>query len=87
MLATVDGYRTPRSEWSFAQRYPQAYLTELAEFVEMVRDWIPEEEHIVRRHIMLEKVTTAAELSFRLQRPVRVDEVDSLRDHLPGAHG
>jgi len=83
MVASVEGYTTPRSEWSFPQRYPQAYLTELAEFVEMAKNNLPEEEPSVMRHIMLEKVTTAAELSYRLGRPVRVDEVESLRSHLP----
>lgn len=83
MLATVEGYTTPRSEWSFPQRYPQAYLTELAEFVEMVRSNLMEEESTMMRHIMLEKVTTAAELSYRLGRPVRIDEVEGLRDKLP----
>jgi len=83
MLASVAGYTTPRSEWSFPQRYPQAYLTELAEFVEMVKNDLCEEDSALTRHVMLEKVTTAAELSYRLGRPVRIDEVESLRSHMP----
>lgn len=41
-----------------------------------------ESDSLLLRHIELEKVATAAEISWRLKRNVRLDEVDSLRGHV-----
>lgn len=82
-VATEAGFVGPRNTHSFPQRYEQTYHIELLEFVELVAKRQPEPEATVRRHVMLEKVTTAAELSFRLGREVRVDEVETLRATVP----
>jgi len=49
-------------------------------FVDMVLSWTPEPVESLRRHILLERVATGAELSWKLKRIVRIDEVDSLRE-------
>jgi myo-inositol 2-dehydrogenase/D-chiro-inositol 1-dehydrogenase len=83
-LANCRGHITPVAEWSFPQRYKHTYTIELAEFCAMVRStpMVIEEEEIVSRHIPLEAVATAAELSWKLNRTVKLAEVDSLRHHL-----
>lgn len=82
-VATARGYVGAKSAFSFPERYMHTYLTEIAEFVEQVKARRPDPEAVTRRHVILEKVTTAAELSWRLKREVRIADVDELRDKVP----
>eukprot|EP00441_Pelagodinium_beii_P014585 CAMPEP_0197660678 /NCGR_PEP_ID=MMETSP1338-20131121/50996_1 /TAXON_ID=43686 ORGANISM="Pelagodinium beii, Strain RCC1491" /NCGR_SAMPLE_ID=MMETSP1338 /ASSEMBLY_ACC=CAM_ASM_000754 /LENGTH=359 /DNA_ID=CAMNT_0043238087 /DNA_START=89 /DNA_END=1168 /DNA_ORIENTATION=+ len=83
VVATSSGYQHPMSEWSFPERYKHTYTTELAEFTAMVKTNSVEDEAIVRRHLDLDTITAAAELSYRLKRPVKLEEVPTLRPKLP----
>ncbi|CAE8642334.1 unnamed protein product [Polarella glacialis] len=83
VVATNKGFKHPMSEWSFAERYKHTYTLELAEFAALVKAKGVESEALVRRHLDLDKVTAAAELSYRLQRPVKLAEVQELRCKLP----
>jgi len=90
-LSTGHGHTAAPNERSFPQRYPQAYQTEVEEFIEMVRHWTTDSTENIDRHVSLEAVTTAAELSWRLGRKILLSEVDSLRSHVahhlaPAAH-
>lgn len=82
-VATAQGFLGAKSEFSFPERYVHTYLTEMDEFVEQARAGRPDPEEWTRRHVILEKVTTAAELSWRLNREVRIADVDGLRDKVP----
>lgn len=82
-VATARGFNSAPCTFSFPQRYVHTYLTELDEFVEQAREGRPEAEALTLRHVELEKVTTAAELSWRLGREVRIEDVDSLRTQVP----
>ena len=83
VVATDAGFVHPKNHRSFPERYKSTYTDELVEFVAMVRANTVEPEEVIRRHVGLEKVTAAAELSHRLGRAVKIDEVDSLRHHMP----
>jgi len=85
VVATGSGFLHPPSQWSFPQRYKHTYTTELAEFIALIQHGGMESEPLVRRHTKLAVVTAAAELSWRLRRAVRLDEVDGLRHLLPHA--
>lgn len=88
-LATAQGFLGAKSEFSFPERYVQTYLTEIEEFVDQARAGRPDPEALTRRHVILEKVTTAAELSWRLRCEVCIADVDGLRDKVPAStlHG
>uniref|UniRef100_A0A7S3U4U1 Inositol oxygenase n=1 Tax=Strombidinopsis acuminata TaxID=141414 RepID=A0A7S3U4U1_9SPIT len=82
-LATASGHLTPCAQWSFPQRYAKAYAIELAEFIQMLRagsesDAHKKEQEMMQRHPRLIRTTVAAELSWHLNRTVRLDEVDGL---------
>lgn len=83
VVANESGYVHPRSHFSFPQRYKTCYTEEMVEFLEMVKSGATDDEATVRRHVVLEKVTAAAELSHRLGRAVKLDEVDGLRHCMP----
>jgi myo-inositol 2-dehydrogenase/D-chiro-inositol 1-dehydrogenase len=83
VVASAAGYVHPRSHKSFPERYKTCYTEEMAEFVAMVKAGTTESEETVRRHVILERVTAAAELSHRLGRAIKLDEVDGLRDQMP----
>lgn len=83
IVATSEGYKHPMSQWSFPERYKHTYTTELAEFTAMVKANCVEDEATVRRHLDLDTITAAAELSFRLKKPVKLEEVPELRSKLP----
>jgi len=78
-LATVDGHLMPPAMWSFPERYKQAYMVELAEFLALVRAG-PEseaqksEQKEMMRHPRIVKTALAAELSWRLGRQVMLNE-------------
>jgi myo-inositol 2-dehydrogenase / D-chiro-inositol 1-dehydrogenase len=78
-LATAEGYLSAVNHFSFPQRYEKTYRREMEHFVNMVINWAPESEEDLRRHILLERVTTAAEWSHKQKRVVRVSEVDEER--------
>eukprot|EP00927_Polykrikos_kofoidii_P051448 TRINITY_DN45248_c0_g1_i1.p1 TRINITY_DN45248_c0_g1~~TRINITY_DN45248_c0_g1_i1.p1 ORF type:complete len:425 (-),score=54.48 TRINITY_DN45248_c0_g1_i1:151-1284(-) len=82
VIATSRGFMHPTTQHSFPQRYEHTYATEVAEFVALVRAKGHEPEGLTMRHAMTDAVTTAAELSWRLGRSVKISEVDSLRHHL-----
>jgi len=82
VVATERGYVAPRAQWSFPQRYQAAYPSNVSQFADLVRDKAVEEPAILRRHIDLERCTAAAELSWLLRTPVKLDSVDGLRHHL-----
>jgi len=83
--ATEMGHMAPPALFSFPQRYKHTYTTELSEFCGMIQQspMATELDEVVMRHQPLEKVATAAELSWRLGRKILLSEVDSLRAHLP----
>lgn len=83
IVGTAAGFHQSPCEWSFPQRYRITYTTELQEFVDLVRSNSVEPEASVRRHVDLDVVTAAAELSWRLGRPIKLTEVASLRHQLP----
>lgn len=83
VVGTQTGFRHAPCEWSFPQRYRETYTIELAEFTALVRAGGVEPEALVRRHVDLDVVTAAAELSWRLGRPVKLSEVPELRSQLP----
>eukprot|EP00051_Salpingoeca_urceolata_P010176 m.124034 g.124034 ORF g.124034 m.124034 type:complete len:115 (-) comp16611_c0_seq4:170-514(-) len=68
-----------QADHSFPQRYAQAYRSELAEFLDMVAEnrLVPDED--TQRHVVLERVATAAELSWQRKRPVTLAELDEER--------
>jgi len=93
VVATEKGFVSPRAEWSFPQRYEAAYPSNVEQFVKMVRshqaeaspklqarDMISDWDN--KRHIELERVTAAAEISWRIGAPVKLAELDGLRHHL-----
>jgi len=82
-LATQSGFLRPPAQWSFPERYKQAYAVEMAEFVALVRNspgpalvW---EQALTRRHPDIDRITAAAELSYKLGRQVYLKEVETLR--------
>eukprot|EP00008_Paramoeba_atlantica_P005749 CAMPEP_0201477090 /NCGR_PEP_ID=MMETSP0151_2-20130828/2199_1 /ASSEMBLY_ACC=CAM_ASM_000257 /TAXON_ID=200890 /ORGANISM="Paramoeba atlantica, Strain 621/1 / CCAP 1560/9" /LENGTH=348 /DNA_ID=CAMNT_0047857707 /DNA_START=49 /DNA_END=1095 /DNA_ORIENTATION=+ len=79
-IATEEGYLTAPAKHSFPQRYLKAYRDEMSHFVQMVETWTPEPVESLKRHVLLERVATGAELSWKLKRVVRIDEVDALRE-------
>jgi len=82
VVATSSGFQHARAQWSFPERYKHTYATEFAEFVAMVQSNAVEPDDVIRRHIELEKVTAAAELSHRLGRAIKIAEVEELRHHM-----
>lgn len=83
--ASADGHLKPCSQWSFPQRYKHTYTIEMAEFCLMVQEGLCESEETTRRHLDMEKIATAGEISHRLGRSVRIDEVEALEKEL-GLH-
>jgi myo-inositol 2-dehydrogenase/D-chiro-inositol 1-dehydrogenase len=82
ILANADGYATSPNKFSFPQRYEKTYRVEMEYFVrEMVLPWRTEPEAEIRRHVLLERVVTAAEWSLKRGRPVLISEVDEERKH------
>jgi len=79
VVATEAGYLSAPSKHSFPQRYERTYKREMEYFVDMVLNWRCEPEDDLRRHVLLEKVTTGAELSWKLGREVKIEEVERLR--------
>ena len=82
-VATEAGFLAAPAQFSFPQRYKHTYTAELAEFIALIRAGGVEPEALLRRHLDLDRVTAAAELSWRLHRPVKLDEVAALRSQLP----
>eukprot|EP00051_Salpingoeca_urceolata_P010175 m.124012 g.124012 ORF g.124012 m.124012 type:complete len:350 (-) comp16611_c0_seq2:170-1219(-) len=78
-LSTASGHTDAVADHSFPQRYAQAYRSELAEFLDMVAEnrLVPDED--TQRHVVLERVATAAELSWQRKRPVTLAELDEER--------
>ena len=72
------------SQHSARRRYRHTYAAELAEFAARVRDGAAEPEATVRRYAQLDLITAAAELSWRLRRAVKLDEVPALRKQRGG---
>uniref|UniRef100_A0A7S3F8J6 Gfo/Idh/MocA-like oxidoreductase N-terminal domain-containing protein n=1 Tax=Haptolina ericina TaxID=156174 RepID=A0A7S3F8J6_9EUKA len=87
VVASSQGFLHPPSQWSFPQRYRHTYTAELAEFVALIKHGGCESNELIQRHIQLDAVAAAAELSWRLGRVVRLDEVASQRHVLVQAHG
>ena len=86
MVGDTRGFHHPPSQWSFPQRYRHTYTTELAEFVTLVAHGMSEPQELLLRHVALDAVTAAAELSWRLGRAVKVEDVPGLRHVLEEAH-
>ena len=55
---------------------------EMEYFVDMVLNWRCEPASDLQRHVLLERVTTGAELSWKLGREVKIEEVEGLREVL-----
>mmetsp|Transcript_35819 Transcript_35819/g.93773 ORF Transcript_35819/g.93773 Transcript_35819/m.93773 type:complete len:374 (+) Transcript_35819:32-1153(+) len=83
IVASSEGFVHPKTCHSFPQRYKECYTQEFAEFVAMVKAWECEPENTIRRHVELERVTAAAELSHRTGRAIQLCEVDKLRHLMP----
>merc|ERR1719378_866803 len=65
-LATSSGHLMPPAMWSFPERYKQAYMVELAEFVSLVHagqqsDAHRLEQEQMKRHPRIVKTAFAAE--------------------------
>lgn len=78
-LATVEGHLTSPAEWSFPQRYKEAYRLELMAFLDLVRAGPHSEVHrteqqAMLRHPRIVRTAAAAELSWRLGRQVLLSE-------------
>jgi len=78
-LANANGHLMPPAEWSFPERYRDAYRVELTEFLDLVRagpesEAHKEEQQQMMRHPRIVKTATAAELSWRLGRQVSLSE-------------
>jgi myo-inositol 2-dehydrogenase/D-chiro-inositol 1-dehydrogenase len=92
-LATASGHLMPPALWSFPERYKQAYMEELAEFVALVRAGTDSEAHKIEqkemmRHPRIVRTATAAELSWRLGRQVFLSEdIDALWKQVGAHHG
>lgn len=82
VVATKDGFMHSTAKYSFPERYKESYSTELAEFLSLLEDGGVESDALIERHAKLDVVTTAAELSYRLGRAVKLEEVPSLRHHI-----
>jgi len=77
-VGTSTGFRTPKAQNSFPERYKETYAQELAEFINMCANDYVEEPETIDRHLQLEKIAMAAEFSCRLKREVKLSEVDDL---------
>jgi len=82
-LATSEGHLMPCAQWSFPQRYKEAYTTELNEFITMVRAGRSSEHHrleqeAMSRHPSIVRTTIAAELSWKLGRSVNLKDMEGL---------
>jgi len=94
-LANADGHLMPPAEWSFPERYREAYRVELTEFLDLVLAGPQSEAHKAEQHQMLRhprivRTATAAELSWRLGRQVHLSEdLDALLAQVQneGDHG
>jgi len=86
VVADRRGFLHPPAQWSFPQRYKHTYTTEIAEFVALVASGGCEPQEYLTRHLELDTVTAAAELSWRLKRAVKLEEVEGLRHVLTTAH-
>merc|ERR1712032_880881 len=78
-LATADGHLMPPAQWSFPERYKQAYVCELVEFAALLNAGKESEAHKLEqkemmRHPRIVRQAIAAELSYRLGRQIRLDE-------------
>lgn len=88
-LATGAGHLRPCTEWSFPERYRHTYTVELSEFVAMARarPMLCEPDALVDRHVMLGDVATAAEMSWREGRNVKLSEVSGAGSHASSKSG
>ena len=86
VVANAQGFLHPPSQWSFPQRYRHTYTAELGEFVALIKAGGCEADALIQRHVQLDAVAAAAELSWRLGRVVRLDEVPQQRHVLEAAH-
>jgi len=82
-LATAQGHLRPPAQFSFPQRYLQAYRSELTEFIELVRagresDLHKGEQVSMLRHPGIVRTTVAAELSWKLKKTVKLVDLDKL---------
>lgn len=78
-LATVSGHQTPQANWSFPERYREAYGNEMAEFISIVKakpgsDVREEAKTAAKRHPRILRTCMAADLSWRLGRQVSLSE-------------
>lgn len=91
-LATGAGHLMPPAQWSFPERYKDAYRVELTEFLELVlagphSDLHQAEQKQMLRHPRIVKTATAAELSWRLGRQVLLSEdLDKLMEQTDKEH-
>ena len=60
-------------------RYEKTYKDEMKYFVDMVLRWEPEPKEEMERHVILERVATAAEISWKENRPITLEELDKRR--------
>ena len=82
LVTDKDGSRmAPIKHW-FNERYASAYYSQLEAFIGRVESKTVEDEGDLLCHIVLETVSAAAELSWRLGRAIKLDEVQELRKHL-----
>mmetsp|Transcript_70822 Transcript_70822/g.191444 ORF Transcript_70822/g.191444 Transcript_70822/m.191444 type:complete len:379 (+) Transcript_70822:80-1216(+) len=82
-LATSEGHLMPCAQWSFPQRYKEAYTTELKEFITMVHAGRNSDQHRLEQEAMLRhpsivRITVAAELSWKLGRSVDLRDLEGL---------
>jgi myo-inositol 2-dehydrogenase/D-chiro-inositol 1-dehydrogenase len=84
-LATANGHLMPPAEFSFPERYKDAYSAEMSDFVALVTagadsDKVKKEKEAMLRYPSLVRTVMAAELSWKLGRQVFLSEdLDALQ--------
>jgi len=78
-LANAEGHLMPTAMWSFPERYEQAYMVELAEFLALMlagpeSKAHKEEQEQMKRHPRIVKTAIASEVSYKLGRQVMLSE-------------
>mmetsp|Transcript_31005 Transcript_31005/g.72045 ORF Transcript_31005/g.72045 Transcript_31005/m.72045 type:complete len:186 (-) Transcript_31005:113-670(-) len=75
-ISNSSGFHSAACQWSFPERYSAAYAATLSHFAHLVRAGEPESAAATRRHMDIEAIVSAAELSWRLNSPVKLDSLN-----------
>merc|ERR1712083_94208 len=82
-IGNSSGFHSAACQWSFPERYAVAYSATLSHFAHLIRSGEPETALATRRHMDIETIISAAELSWRLNSPVKLASLnDEMRAKL-----